>query len=137
MRFSGGPEIDFPRAAASTVSLLSVLFRSLRLSGRASSLLNSIVSLPTSPSPSCQDSPGEAGIGWAVQLEPNPGSVGQRLLSPGLEPTQRAALRTPGELAEEQWLLQKLHWPWIKAASGPGEALGGRHIIIQLGGGVR
>ena len=34
-RFSGGPKIDFPRAAASIVSLLSVLFRSLWLSGRA------------------------------------------------------------------------------------------------------
>ena len=46
MRFSGGPEIDFPRAAASIVNLLSVLFRSLRLCGRVQSLLNSNVSLP-------------------------------------------------------------------------------------------
>ena len=45
-RFSGRPEIDFPRAAASIVNLLSVLFRSLQLSARAQSLLNSNVSLP-------------------------------------------------------------------------------------------
>ena len=46
MRFSRGPEMDFPRAAAGTVNLLTVLFASLRLSGRARSLLNSNVSLP-------------------------------------------------------------------------------------------
>ena len=46
MRFSGGPEIDFPGAAASIANLLSVLFRSLQLSGRVQSLLNSNVSLP-------------------------------------------------------------------------------------------
>ena len=34
-RFSGGPKIDFPRAVASIVNLLSVRFRSLWLSGRA------------------------------------------------------------------------------------------------------
>ena len=38
--------MDFPRAAASIANLLSVLFRSLQLSGRAQSLLNSNVSLP-------------------------------------------------------------------------------------------
>jgi len=46
MRFSAGPKIDFPRAAASIANVLSVLFRSLRLSGRAQALLNSNVSLP-------------------------------------------------------------------------------------------
>ena len=46
MRFSGGPEIGFPRAAASIVNLLSVLFRSLRLCGRVQSLFNSNISLP-------------------------------------------------------------------------------------------
>ena len=46
MRFSGGPYIHLPRAAASIANLLSVLFRSLRLSGRAQPLLNSNVSLP-------------------------------------------------------------------------------------------
>ena len=45
-RFSGRPEIDFPRAAASIVNLLSVLFRSLRLCGRVQSLFNSNISLP-------------------------------------------------------------------------------------------
>ena len=38
--------MDFPRATARTVSLLSVLFHSLLLSGGAQSLLNSKVSLP-------------------------------------------------------------------------------------------
>ena len=46
-----------------------------------------------------------------------------------------AALRTPGKLAEEQWLLRP--GSGIKAASSPGEVLGGRHVIIQHGGGVR
>ena len=81
MRFSGGPEIDFPRAAACIVSLLSVLFPSLWLSGKARSLLNSNVS--------------------------------------GSEPAQRAALRTPGELSEEQRLLQKLHLAQDRALRRP------------------
>ena len=114
MRFSRGPEIDFPRAAACTVSLLSVLFPSLRLSGGAQSLLNSNVSLPF-----LSYSPGEASIAWAVRLEPNLGSVGQRLLSPGSEPAQRAALRTPGELAEERCLLLKLHLALDRALRQP------------------
>ena len=38
--------MDFPRAAASIANLLSALSRSLQLSGRAQSLLNSNVSLP-------------------------------------------------------------------------------------------
>ena len=46
---------------------------------------------------------------WAVWLELNPRSVGQRLLSPELEHAKMAALRTPGKLAEEQRLLQELH----------------------------
>ena len=116
MRFSGGPEIDFPRAAACTVSLLSVLFCSLRLSGGAQSLLNSNVSLPFL---SVLTGRGEAGIAWAVWLEPDPGSVAQRLLSPGSEPAQTAALQTPGELAEEQWPLQKLHLALDRALRRP------------------
>ena len=49
-----------------------------------------------------------------------------------------AALRTPGELVEEQWLLQELGpGLGIKATSGPGGALGGRRVIIQYGGGGR
>ena len=45
--------------------------------------------------------------------------LGQRFLSPGWEPAQRAALRTPGELAEEQWLLQKLHLALDRALRRP------------------
>ena len=45
--------------------------------------------------------------------------LGQRFLSPGSEPAQRAALRTPGELAEEQWLLQKLHLALDRALRRP------------------
>ena len=52
---------------------------------------------------------GEAVIAWTVWLEPDPGSVGQRLLSPGSESAQTAALRTLGKLAEEQRLLEKFH----------------------------
>ena len=56
---------------------------------------------------------GEVGIAWVVRLEPDPGSVGQRLLSPGSEPAEVAALRPWGELVEEQRLLQDFTWPWI------------------------
>ena len=62
---------------------------------------------------------GEAGRAWVVRLEPDPGSVGQRLLSPGSESAQRAALRTPGKLAEEQRLLQKLHLALDRALKRP------------------
>ena len=109
MRFSGGPEIDFPGAAANIANLLSVLFRSLRLSGRAQSLLNSNISLPLL---SVLTGRG-GGIAWAVQLELDPGSVGQRLLSPESEPAKVAALQPRGELAEEQQLLQDFTWPWM------------------------
>ena len=109
MRFSGGPEIDFPGAAANIANLLSVLFRSLRLSGRAQSLLNSNISLPLL---SVLTGRG-GGIAWAVQLELDPGSVGQRLLSPESEPAKVAALQPWGELAEEQQLLQDFTWPWM------------------------
>ena len=107
-RFSGRPEIDFPRAAASIVNLLSVLFRSLRLCGRVQSLLNSDVSLPF-----LSVLTGRGGYSLGGWLEPDPGSVGQRLLSPGLEPAEVVALRPQGELVEEQRLLQVFTWPWI------------------------
>ena len=74
---------------------------------------HSLCLTPTSPSPSCQYSPGETGIAWAVRLELDPGSVGQRLLSPGSEPAEVAAVRPREELAEKQWLLQDFTWPWI------------------------
>ena len=102
--------MDFHRAAASIANLLSALSRSLQLSGRAQSLLNSNVSLPFL---SVLTERREAGIALAVRLEPDPGSVGQRLLSPGSEPVKVAALRPRGELAEGQWLLQDFTWPWI------------------------
>ena len=85
------------------------------------------------------------GIAWAVQLEPDPGSVGQRLLPLGSEPAEVAALRTPGELAEEQRLLQELHlaldralrWPRVlvehweagTSSSSMGE---GQVILVQI-----
>ena len=61
-------------------------------------------------------------IAWAVWLEPDPGSAGQRLLSLGSEPAEVAALRPREELAEKQWLLQDFTGPGlgIKAASGLG-----------------
>ena len=76
--------MDFPRAAASIANLLSVLFRSLRLSDRAQSLLNSNVSLPFL---SVLTRRGRYSLGGS-----DPGSVGQRLLPPGLEPVEVAAL---------------------------------------------
>ena len=45
MKFFGGPKIDFSRAAASIVNLLSILFHSLWLPGRVQSLLTSNISL--------------------------------------------------------------------------------------------
>jgi len=58
------------------------------------------------------------GIAWAVWLELDPGSVGQRLLSPGSEPAEVVALRPQGELVEEQRLLQVFTWPWIGHQGG-------------------
>ena len=64
---------------------------------------------------------GEAGIAWAVRLEPDPGSVGQRLLSLGSEPAKVAAAGTlPGPGLG------------IKVASCPGEALGGRLGLCDM-----
>ena len=114
MRFSGGPEIDFPRAAACTVSLLSVLFHSLLLSGREQSLLNSNVSLPflsVLTRRGRYSLGGSAGAGsWKCWPE---ASV------TGIEPAQTAALRTPGELADEQRLLQELHLVLNRALRRP------------------
>ena len=59
------------------------------------------------------------GIASAVRLEQDPVSVGQKLLSPGSEPAKTAALRTPGELAEEQRLLQELHLALDRALRRP------------------
>ena len=134
MRFSGGPETEFPRAAACTVSLLSVLFRSLLLSGRAQSLLNSNVSLPFL---SVLTGRGGYSLGGLV-------GAGSWKCWP--------------EACHWDWSLPKWqlyeHWEsWqrssgfsesspgpgsgIKAATGPGGTLGGRRVIIQHGGGVR
>ena len=44
-----------------------------------------------------------------VQLRWNSGGVDQRSPLLGSEPAEVAALQTPGELAEEQRLLQELH----------------------------
>ena len=107
MRFSGGPEIDFPKQQLALQ--ISCLFSFTPSSSLAECRLCLI---PTSPSPSCQYSPGEAGIAWVVQLEPDPGSV-SRFLSPGLEPAEAAAVRPRGELVEEQRLLQDFTGPWI------------------------
>ena len=96
--------MNFPRAAASIANLLSVP------SGSLAEL--SLCLIPTSPSPSCQYS-GEVDIAWAVRLEPDPESAGQRLLSLGWEPAEVAALRPRGELVEEQRLLPDFTWPWI------------------------
>ena len=99
----------------------------------------SLCLIPTSPSSSCHYSRREAGIAWAVGLELDPGSVGQRLLTQGLEPAKTAALRTLGELAEEQRLLQELHLALDRALRWPPvlvEHWGGGRIIIQYGGGA-
>ncbi|XDA73934.1 hypothetical protein R6Z07F_004154 [Ovis aries] len=71
------------------------------------------------PSLQLKYSPGKAGLAWAVQLEPDPGSVGQRLMPPGSEPAKVAALPAPGELAEEQRLLQELHLALDRALRRP------------------
>ena len=106
--FPEGPRLTFPeQQLALQISCLFSFVPSGSLAER------SLCLTPTSPSPSCQYSPGETGIAWAVRLEPDPGSAGQRLLSPGSEPAEVAALRPWGELAEEQRLLD-FTWPWIR-----------------------
>ena len=135
MRFSRGPEIDFPRAAACTVSLLSVLFHSLQLSGRAQCLFNSNVPLPflsVLTGRGGYSLGGSAGAGsWKCWPEasvtgigacPNGGSTNSRRAGGG---AAAAAGTSPGPGSG------------IKAASSPGGALGGRRVIIQYGGRVR
>ena len=101
--------MDFPRAAASIANLLSVLFRSLRLSGRAQFLLNSNVSFPFLSVLTGRygySLGGSAGAGfWEV--------LARDFCHRGSEPAEVAALRPQGELAEEQQLLQDFTWPWI------------------------
>ena len=74
-----------------------------------------------------------------VQLRWNSGGVDQRSPLLGSEPAEVAALQSPGELAEEQRLLQELNLAldWALGASGPGGTLGGGPVIIQYGGEVR
>ena len=82
---------------------------------------------------------GEVGIAGAVQLEPDPQSVGQRLLPPGWEPAEVGALRPPGELVEAQRLLQELHLALDQALRRPlvlVEYWASRRVIIQYGGGT-
>ena len=82
---------------------------------------------------------GEVGIAWVVWLEPDPGSGGQRLLPPGLEPTEVAALPLPEELAEELRLLQELHLALDRALRWPPVLVEHRAagcVIIQYGGGA-
>ena len=85
--FPEGPRLTFPeQQLALQISCLFSFVPSGSLAER------SLCLTPTSPSPSCQYSPGETGIAWAVRLELDPGSVGQRLLSPGSEPAEVTAL---------------------------------------------
>ena len=127
--------MDFPRAAASIANLLSVLFCSLRLSGRARFLLNSNVSLPFLSVLTGRyeySLGGSAGAGsWKCWPEAS----------------------VTGDQSLPRWRLYDPRESWqtsssccrtslgpgsgIKAASGPGGALGGRNIIIQYWGGVR
>ena len=71
-----------------------------------------------------------------VQLRWNSGGIDQRSPSLGSEPAEVAALQSPGELAEEQRLLQEFHLALdrVLGASGPGGTLGGGPVIIQYGG---
>ena len=85
--------MDFPRAAASIANLLSVLFRSLWLSGRAQSLLNCNVSLPFLSVLTRRDGynlgdPAEV----EIRLRWNPGGVDQRSPLLGSEPADTVAL---------------------------------------------
>ena len=135
MRFSGGPEIDFPRAAASTAALLSVLFRSLRLSGRAQSLLNSNISLPFLSVVTGRGGyslGGSAGAGsW--KCWPQASVTGTRACEDcGSTNSRRAVGRAAAAAGTSPGPGSS-----IKAASRAGGALGGRRIIIQHGGGVR
>ena len=133
-RFSGGPEIDFPRAAASIANLLSVLFHSLQLSGRVQSLLNSKVSLPFSSiltrrggyslggsagarSWKCWPEASVTGIG----VHQNGSSTNSRRAG-GIGVAAAGTSPGPGS--------------GIKVASSPGGALGGGCVIIRYGGGA-
>ena len=129
------PEIDFPRAAACTVSLLSVLFRSLQLSGRAWSLLNSNVSLPLLSVLTGRGGyslGGSAGAGsW--KWWPEASVTGIRAYQNSSSTNSGRAGGGAATVAETS----PGPGSGIKAASSPGEALGGRRVIIQHGGVVR
>ena len=102
--FPEGPRLTFPeQQLALQISCVFSFVPSGSLAERRLCLI------PRSPSPACQYSPGEEGITWAARLEPDPGSVDQRLLPPGSESAEVEALRPLGELAEEPRLLQELH----------------------------
>ena len=114
--------MDFPKAAASIANLLSVLFRSLRLSGRAQSLLNSKVSLLFLSVLTGRggDSLGSlAGPGsWKCWPEASATGIGARR-GGGSTNSGRAgggAAAAAGTSLGPGW--------GIKAASGPGGALG-------------
>ena len=134
MRFSGGPEIDFPRAAASIANLLSVLFRSLRLSDRAQSLLNSNISLPFLSVLARRGGyslGGSAGArSWKCWPEASATGIGARRA--GSSMTSR---RAGGGAAAAAGTSPGLG-SGIKAASGPGGALGRqarRHLVWGRG----
>ena len=134
MRFCGGPEIDFPRAAASIANLLCVLFPSLRLSGRAQSLLNSNVSLPFLSVLTGRGGRGGYSLGGLAGADP--GSVGQRLLSLGLEPAKNSGSTNSGRAGRRAVAAAGTSpgpGSGIKAASSPGGALRGG-CVIQYGG---
>ena len=127
--------MDFPRAAASIANLLSVLFRSLQLSARAQSLLNSNVSLPflsVLTGRGGYSLGGSAGAGswkcWPEASVTGDQSLPRWRLYDPRESWRRSSSCCRTSLGPGSG---------IKAASGPGGALGGRRVIIQNGGGVR
>ena len=127
--------MDFPRAAAGTVNLLTVLFASLRLSGRARSLLNSNVSLPLLSVLTGRGGyslGGSAGAGsW--KWWPEASVTGIRAYQNSSSTNSGRAGGGAATVAETSPGPES----GIKAASSPGEALGSRRVIIQHGGGVR
>lgn len=137
MRFSGGPEIDFPGAAASIAHLVCSLSfpPALRQSGRAQSLLNSNISLPflsvlTGRGRYSLGSSAGAGS-WKYWLEASVTGIGA---CQNGSSTNSGRAGANAVAAAGTSLGSGLG---IKAASGPGGALGGRRVIIQYGRGVR
>ena len=124
--------MDFHRAAASIANLLSALSRSLQLSGRAQSLLNSKVSLPCLSVLTGREGYNLGGLAGARSWKCCPEASATRIGACQGGGSMTSGRAGGGAVAAAG--TSPGPGSGIAVASGPGGALGGGHIIIQYGG---